>query len=53
MFSSMEAEVVGLAVYLYICVYLLFTRLIEALVHVLLCARTSKNIIKMVNSCCA
>ena len=36
MFSSMEAELVGLAVYFYICVYLLwFTWLIEMVVHML------------------
>jgi len=54
MFSSVEAEVVGLAVYFHIYVYmLLFTWLIETVVHALSCIKTSKNIVQMVNSRCA
>jgi len=51
MFSSVEAEVVGLAVYFHIYVYLLlFTWLIETVIHTFFMHKTSKNTVTMVNS---
>ena len=47
MFSSVEAEVVGLAVYFYIHVYLLlFTRLAETVVHMFFRAQKLKILLK-------